>query len=61
MSGMFYKCSKIFELDLSSFNIINVTKMNEMFLGCKNISLIKINKSNIKKFESPINIYQLKI
>ena len=61
MSGMFYYCENLSELNLSSFNTNNVTDMSDIFLGCENLNLIKINKSYIKKFEEIIDVSILKI
>ncbi|MBR5697008.1 MAG: BspA family leucine-rich repeat surface protein [Prevotella sp.] len=44
MSGMFYNCSSLKNLDLSSFDTGNVTDMSGMFTGCS--SLINLNVSN---------------
>ena len=43
MFGMFYGCSSLKELNLSSFNTSNVTDMAQMFNGCS--SLIELNLS----------------
>ena len=58
---MFYSCINLSELNLSSFNINNVTKINEMFNLCGNLNLVKINKLNFKKFEEKIDVSILKI
>ena len=34
MSGLFYNCSSLKELNLNNFNTINVTFMDDMFYGC---------------------------
>ena len=59
MSYMFYCCEKLSKLNLSSFNTINVNNMSEMFSSCDNLNIIKINKSNIKRFEEEINVSKL--
>ena len=41
MSYMFYGCSKLTKINLSSFNTKNVVNMNSLFYNCSN--LIKIN------------------
>ena len=61
MSGMFYCCGNLSELNLSSFNTNNVTIMNEMFSYCINLNLLQINKLNIKKFKEIIDVSILKI
>ena len=52
MSEMFSLCKNLSELNLSSFNINNVTDMDGMFELCENLNLIKINKSSIKRFKN---------
>ncbi len=47
MSGMFYECNSIKNIDLSNLNIENVTNMNNMFEGCN--SLIKKIIKNMNK------------
>ena len=50
MSGMFFKCSSLTNLDLSSFNTSNVTDMGSMFWGCNsltNLDLSSFNTSNV--------------
>ena len=48
-SYLFSDCRKIIEIDLSSFNTENVTKMNHMFNGCrvlKNVNLTSLITKN---------------
>ena len=40
MSSMFYNCSKLTSLDLSSFNTAKVTSMGSMFWKCSNLQTI---------------------
>ena len=50
MSGMFYECSSLKELNLSNFNSNNVTIMSSMFEGCsslKELNLSKFNTNNV--------------
>jgi surface protein len=50
MSRMFYRCSSLHDLDLSSFNTSNVTNINSMFSGCtslENLNLLNFNTSNV--------------
>ena len=44
MSGKFFDCKSLTNLNLSNFNIQNVTFMSDMFNGCN--SLINLNLSN---------------
>ena len=46
MSGMFYGCSALTALDLSSFNTMNVTDMNAMFYGCSALTSLVIKNFN---------------
>ena len=43
---MFYECSNLEELDLSSFNTDNVTNMSNMFGWCKSLKILKISNFN---------------
>ena len=45
MSYMFYGCSALTSIDLSSFNTDNVTNMNCMFEGCSKLTTIYCNDS----------------
>ena len=51
MSGMFFGCSSLKELNLSNFNTNNVTYMYGMFSGCSDEIKIKIREQikNIKE------------
>ena len=49
-SFMFYGCSNLINIDLSSFNTRNATKMSYMFAGCSNamnIDLTSFNTENV--------------
>ena len=50
MSGMFYGCSSLKELNLINFNTNNVTDMSWMFSGCLDELKLKI-KSQFKNFK----------
>ena len=43
-SGMFWGCSSLEELDLTSFDTSQVTSMREMFAGCTHLKVIKVSK-----------------
>ena len=51
MCGMFYNCTNLQNIDLSSFNTQNVTDIKDMFSGCNKLSSVVLNKkaSNINK------------
>ena len=48
MSWMFYNCDSLTSLNLSNFNIDNVTNVNNMFSGIKNECYIIINDQKIR-------------
>ena len=53
MSGMFYGCSSLKELNLNNFNTNNVTYMRYMFSKCSDELKLKIkNKYKIFKEEA---------
>ena len=50
MNNLFSNCKNLINLDLSSFNTINVIDMSEMFKSCKkiiNLDLSSFNTNNI--------------
>ena len=50
LSFLFYECSSLKEINLSSFNTNNVTNMSHMFNGCsslKEINLSSFNTNNV--------------
>ena len=52
MSSMFYGCTSLTSLDLSSFNTTNVTNMYGMFYGCSSLTsldLSSFNTSNVTR------------
>ena len=49
MRGIFYYCSSLKELNLSSFNTINVDDMTYTFYGCSSLKEINISYFNISK------------
>ena len=50
MSGIFNECSSLTKLpDISKWNTINVTDMNDIFFGC--VSLIKLPDILKMKFQ----------
>ena len=46
MRSMFYGCSKLTTLDLSSFNTSAVTNMNEMFKYCSKLTTLDLSSFN---------------
>ena len=43
---MFYYCSSLKSLNLSSLNTANVTNMSEMFSGCKSLTSLDVSNFN---------------
>ena len=46
MRNMFYKCSNLKNLDLSTLNTMNVISMYEMFRGCFNLTHLNLRNFN---------------
>ena len=46
MSRMFFDCSSLANLDLSSFNTANVKTMYDMFSGCKSLATLDLSSFN---------------
>ena len=49
MGGMFFDCSGLSSLDLSSFNTSNVTNMQSMFLKCSGLTELDLTNFNTSK------------
>ena len=49
MSNMFEYCSKLTNLDLSSFDTSSVTDMNSMFNECSKLTSLDLSKFNTGK------------
>ena len=47
MSGLFYNCSSLKDLDLSNFNTNNVTDMSDMFHDCSSLKELNLSNFNI--------------
>ena len=62
MSYMFVKCTKIEEIDISSFDInkIDLEKMKDLFLDCKNLQKVKVNRNSFEKINKKISSKVLK-
>ena len=46
MSSMFYNCSKLTSLDVTTFNTANVTDMSYMFYNCSKLTSLDVTKFN---------------
>ena len=49
MSYMFFECSSLTNIDLSSFNTQNVKNMSNMFYDCDSLTNINLSNFNIPK------------
>ena len=49
MAAMFYECSALTSLDLSSFNTSNVEAMNNIFYGCSKLTSLDVSSFNTSK------------
>ena len=56
-SFMFYKCNNIINIDLSSFNSQNVTKMISMFEECSNLININLSSFNTQNVTEMIGMF----
>ena len=48
MIEMFYHCSNLTNLNLSSFDTKNVTNIHEMFYNCSELINLDVNQSSFK-------------
>ncbi len=58
MTYMFWNCSKLTSLDLSTFNTSNVTKMNSMFAHCESLTGINVSSFNTSKVTEMFGMFQ---
>ena len=56
-SFMFYKCSNITKIDLSSFDTQNVTDMRKMFFGCNNLKEIDLSTFNTQSVTNMFGMF----
>jgi surface protein len=56
MNYMFYNCSSLTTLDLSSINTANVTHMSSMFAKCSNLTTVDLSSFNTANVE---NMYKM--
>jgi surface protein len=49
MSGLFYECSGLTSLDLSSFNTSKLTDTYRMFSGCSSLTSLDLSSFNFSK------------
>ena len=58
MSYMFYGCSSLTSLDLSSFNTSNVTKMYRMFYNCSALTSVDLSSFNTSNVTSMYEMFE---
>lgn len=58
MSHMFDGCSKLKNIDLSSFDTINVINMSDMFSNCSSISVLDISNINTSNVVNMNNMFK---
>ena len=58
MSEMFYGCSQLGDLDLTSFNTSSVTGMSDMFRNCSALTLLDLTTWNTKKVLNMSNMFR---
>ena len=58
MELMFSGCSKLEELDLSSFKTSKVTNMASMFMNCSSLTSLDLSTFNTEKVESMVEMFR---
>ena len=58
LSNMFYNCSKLKTLNLSSFDTSKVTNMNSMFEGCSNLENLNIYTFSYQNITSGTSMFK---
>lgn len=57
MSGMFYKCASLTEVDLSALDTRYVSNMAYMFCGCENLTSVKLDGLNTSNVGSMASLF----
>ena len=57
MSGIFRSCYSLTNLDISSFNTLNVIDMHNMFYGCKNLVNLDVSHFDTSKVMRMENMF----
>lgn len=57
MSSMFYYCTSLKSLDLSTFNTANVTDMSGMFFSCDSLTSLNVSGFNTSKVTKMDNMF----
>ena len=58
MYRMFYGCSSLTSLDLSSFDTRNVTEMSEMFCGCSSLTSLDVSSFDTRNVKNMGGMFQ---
>ena len=58
MAAMFYGCSSLTSLDLSSFNTANVTDMGAMFLNCTGLTSVNVSSFDTRNVTTMQSMFQ---
>ena len=58
MSGMFYNCSSLTDLNVSSFNTANVKYMSTMFSFCRNLTSLATGGFNTANVENMFHMFE---
>ena len=58
MTSMFQNCSKLGEIDLSNFNMQNVTTIEKLFWSCPGLINLKLNNWNAEKLTNINNLFR---
>jgi surface protein len=58
MSGMFYNCSLLKKLDLSSFNTNQVTNMSHMFYNCSSLKELNLSLFNTNQVTNMSSMFR---
>jgi surface protein len=58
MDRMFYGCSSLTSLDMSSFDTSKVTNMSEMFHYCRKLRTITVSNSFKVASNNPVMFYR---
>jgi surface protein len=58
MKSLFQSCTNLTELDLSNFDISNVTNIEAIFAGCSNLTSLKLDNWNLLQSPSMGGMFQ---
>ena len=58
MYAMFYNCSSLASLDVTSFNTQNVTNMESMFGGCRSLTSLDLSSFNTQNVTNMYGMFQ---